>query len=92
MKKTSLKSQVDRQWIKVRDQWFKDHPADAYYCYMCGKFLHPPGTDSVVEKAVLDHVEPKSGLTANRKYDPTNLKPSCWSCNAAKGSKRLKKD
>lgn len=39
-------------------------------------------------ETTLDHVQPRSGAPDLR-YEFSNLKPCCYACNSAKGSKRL---
>lgn len=68
-------------WNKVRRQWFMDHPASSYHCYICGKYLLPYET-------TLDHVQPK-GSHVKLRYDPKNLEPCCYPCNTEKGSRSL---
>lgn len=72
------------KWLKRRKQWFKDHPADYYICYICGRGMMPNET-------TIDHVIPRSNARnyANRD-DDDNLKPCCWTCNMEKGSKHDK--
>lgn len=75
-----------KEWASVRAKWFKDHEADMYQCYLCKKLLP-------VNETTLDHVIPRSNAKnyANRN-DETNLKPCCWNCNSAKGSRHLNAD
>lgn len=70
-----------KKWQDTRKQWFRENPAKQYVCYLCGKLLNK-------EETTLDHIKPRSGNPELR-YEFSNLKPCCWSCNASKGSKRL---
>lgn len=80
-KNLKMNGKYHKQWLKVRKQWFKDHPQDWYVCYICHKSLVPAET-------TLDHVIPRS-RRPDLRYEPSNLKPCCWPCNTEKGSKSL---
>lgn len=73
-----------KQWLVTRASWFKKHlpdpePYPHYVCYICGKWLHP-------EETTLDHVLSR-GRHPELRAAQWNLKPCCFSCNEAKGSK-----
>lgn len=70
-----------QKWLRVRAQWFKDHPAPHYACYLCGERLTPKET-------TLDHIQSRSRHPELR-YDQSNLAPCCWRCNTWKGSRDL---
>jgi 5-methylcytosine-specific restriction endonuclease McrA len=66
------------QWLQTRRQWFREHKADSYNCYYCGRFL-------LRNEVELDHYHPRSGNPELR-YDLDNLRISCHPCNFDKGS------
>ena len=72
---------VAQTWWNVRRKWFDDNKADNYTCYLCGKWLTPAET-------TLDHVVPRSH-DASLRYETSNLRPCCYTCNGLKGSKSL---
>jgi len=68
-------------WQRYRRKWFRENPQDYYVCYLCNKSLMPYET-------TLDHVIPRSRAPELR-YEFSNLKPCCYTCNSDKGSKVL---
>lgn len=70
---------IGKKWLQFRAQWFIDNPADYYICYICGDRL-------TRRETTLDHVIPRSNRPDLR-FDPSNIEPCCWRCNAEKGSK-----
>lgn len=73
-----------KKWIATRVIWFKENwPNDQgfYICYLCGKWLDQKET-------TLDHVIPRSHDPKLR-YELSNLKPCCFTCNSLKGSQSL---
>ena len=58
-------------WVAERNQWFEDHPADAYYCHYCGGTMDRDHT-------TLDH--------ENNRNHKGRLLPCCWFDNGRKGS------
>lgn len=90
LKRTPLKTtrkpikqagKISKKWTSTRAQWFKDNPAEYYLCYLCSRRIDKSET-------TLDHVVPRS-RAPHLRFEPSNLKPCCWTCNAEKGSKVL---
>lgn len=70
---------VAKTWLKTRQEWFKQNPAEGYSCYLCFQWLPKNQTQ-------LDHVIPRSARPDLRN-DLNNLMPVCNTCNILKGSK-----
>lgn len=71
-------------WRKYRKGWLETNKPndDGFYeCYICGKWLIPKET-------TLDHVIPRSNRP-DLSYDESNIRPCCFTCNTAKGSKSI---
>lgn len=72
-----------KEWATVRADWFREHPADSYECYLCGKYLS-------VDETTLDHVIPRSNAkNYSNRNEHSNLQPCCYACNGLKGSRRI---
>lgn len=83
-RKQIQKGKHAKLWSNFRRQWFKDNwPNEQgfYECYLCGKWLRDYET-------TLDHVIPRS-RAPHLRYESTNLRPCCSTCNVEKGSKVL---
>lgn len=78
-KKLKKRGKQHVNWMRTRRQWFIENLAESYECYLCGRYLEPYET-------TLDHVIPRS-RAPHLRYEMSNLKPCCWSCNTEKGSK-----
>lgn len=68
-------------WQKTRKEWIRLNPPNHqgyYVCWMCGRWV--PASEME-----LDHVQARS-RHPERRYDLTNLRPSCHKCNSQKGS------
>lgn len=75
---------VNRHWMAYRRKWKLNNPPndEGYYvCYLCGVWVQP-------SEMTLDHVIPRS-RAPHLRFDDSNIKPSCWSCNTLKGSQSL---
>ncbi len=69
----------------VRRKWYKNNPPDHsgfWYCYLCGKAI-------TKEEVELDHVLSRSRHPELR-FEISNLKPACHTCNFDKGSREVK--
>ena len=67
------------RWLETRNEWLKRHPGRTWNCYLCGRLL-------TIETLTLDHVKSRSRHPELR-YELSNLRPCCWPCNTAKGSR-----
>lgn len=74
---------VTKTWLKVREQWFKDHPAEWYNCSL-RLVAECPGATRRSE-TTLDHIIPRSARPDLR-YEYSNLQPACYPCNNEKSS------
>lgn len=71
--KTSIK------WLQTRRQWFREHKADSYNCFYCGRFL-------LRNEVELDHYESRS-RRPDLRFELSNLVPACHKHNTDKGSR-----
>lgn len=61
-------------WTKVRNRILASEP----FCRMCAtKGRSTPATD-------VDHIQPFRGIDDPRRLNPTNLRPLCRPCHAAR--------
>jgi 5-methylcytosine-specific restriction endonuclease McrA len=67
-------------WRRTRRLWIENHPGP-WECYLCGCPL-------TTADMTLDHVKSRSRHPELR-FEMNNLKPCCWACNTAKGSRDL---
>lgn len=82
-KRISRRGKVTIKWYKVRQEFIKANPPDSngmYRCYLCYKLISP-------DEVTIDHVLPRSSNPELR-YDHSNLKYCCYTCNSIKGSKK----
>lgn len=72
---------IGRKWIEYRKGWFERHLSkDGYYiCGICSTPVHE-------SEVVLDHILPRSHRPDLR-FTDSNIQPSHYLCNSAKGSK-----
>jgi 5-methylcytosine-specific restriction endonuclease McrA len=75
-----------KQWLITRAQWFMDHPAYEYRCYLkispyCLETMRP-------EETTLDHIKSRSRHPELR-FVQSNLAPCCGPCNELKGCKNV---
>lgn len=70
-----------QRWLEVRAEWFKQNPAQWYYCYIDNEQLSPKET-------TLDHIQSRARHPELR-YDLANLAPCCYFHNMDKGSLSL---
>ena len=66
-----------KKWQTTRRQWLRDNPGP-YFCYLCGSLL-------LQSEVTLDHVTSRSRAPELR-YEQSNLRSCCWSCNSQKSS------
>ncbi len=80
---------VTAKWIETRNEWIQQNPPDEYGYWDCYLRISPmclPRVD--IYTMTLDHIKPRSTHVELR-YELSNLKPCCSSCNAEKGSREL---
>lgn len=84
MRRKIKRGKQNIKWMVVRNRWFKQNPPnhEGYYqCYICDRMIPAP-------EITLDHVKPRSG-SPDLRYNMSNIKPCCSSCNTSKGSRSL---
>ena len=75
------RGKIADRWVEVRNDWIQKNSdgTGVWNCYLCGKIL-------TINNLTLDHVIPRSARPDLR-FEHSNLKPCCYSCNIKKGSK-----
>lgn len=75
-------TEADAQWLICRAEWLELNPPDIedlyYQCALCPYTIHK-------DEVTLDHIITRS-RNKTLKYTHSNLQPTHWSCNAARGS------
>jgi len=67
------------KWQETRAKYLKANSQKMFVCYLCNKSIPK-------EQVTIDHVAARSSNPKLRHVE-SNLKPCCWQCNGAKGSK-----
>lgn len=81
------KGKYGKLWDATRRKWISENPPNHqgyYVCWICGVWVASNAFE-------LDHVESRS-RHPERRFDLTNLRPSCHSCNAEKGSGEVEQE
>lgn len=68
-----------QKWLRVRKEWFDNHPASLYVCFYCLDSLKPTVT-------TLDHMVSR-GRAPELRWEDDNLIPCCYRDNKNKGSR-----